>query len=181
MPHGVETSFSRLLRRILSATSSLDLCVFAFSNMDLCRAVLALHSRRVTIRVLTDKDYTAITGSQIGVLRKAGKRNRSIYFLLLCEVYSMSSCNVTQAVTMTENPYAKKFHRYRPRETYLAPVEILFVKKSHTNQCGIIMDEYHLKYRKDDSGLTQQKVLTPFSLTTSVTLSLSLTGFLSGE
>ncbi|XP_040003115.1 mitochondrial cardiolipin hydrolase isoform X2 [Xiphias gladius] len=72
MPHGVETSFSRLLRRILSATSSLDLCVFAFSNMDLCRAVLALHSRRVTIRVLTDKDYTAITGSQIGVLRKAG-------------------------------------------------------------------------------------------------------------
>ncbi|XP_037620414.1 mitochondrial cardiolipin hydrolase [Sebastes umbrosus] len=72
LPHGVETSFSRFLRRILSTSSSLDLCVFAFSNMDLSRAVLALHSRGVTIRVLTDKDYAAITGSQIGVLRKAG-------------------------------------------------------------------------------------------------------------
>ncbi|KAM9363668.1 mitochondrial cardiolipin hydrolase [Symphorus nematophorus] len=72
LPHGVETSFSRLLRRLLSASSSLDLCVFAFSNMDLCRAVLALHSRGITIRVLSDKDYIAITGSQIGVLRKAG-------------------------------------------------------------------------------------------------------------
>uniref|UniRef100_A0A8D3AV24 Mitochondrial cardiolipin hydrolase n=2 Tax=Scophthalmus maximus TaxID=52904 RepID=A0A8D3AV24_SCOMX len=72
LPHGVETSFSRLLRRILSATSSLDLCVFSFSNMDLRRAVLALQSKGVTIRVLTDKEYAAITGSQIGVLRKAG-------------------------------------------------------------------------------------------------------------
>ncbi|KAM7394109.1 hypothetical protein PAMP_020929 [Pampus punctatissimus] len=72
LPHGVETSFSRLLCHILSASSSLDLCVFAFSNMDLRRAVLALHNRNVTIRVLTDKHYAAITGSQIGVLRKAG-------------------------------------------------------------------------------------------------------------
>ncbi|XP_041790088.1 mitochondrial cardiolipin hydrolase [Chelmon rostratus] len=72
LPHDVETSFSRLLRRILSASSSLDLCVFAFSNMDMSRAIVALHSRGVTIRVISDKDYAAITGSQIGVLRKAG-------------------------------------------------------------------------------------------------------------
>ncbi|XP_072239967.1 mitochondrial cardiolipin hydrolase [Leuresthes tenuis] len=72
LPHGAETSFSRFLRRILSASSSLDLCVFSFSNNDLSRAVLLLHSKGVTIRVLTDKDYSAITGSQIGVLRKAG-------------------------------------------------------------------------------------------------------------
>ncbi|XP_041642190.1 mitochondrial cardiolipin hydrolase [Cheilinus undulatus] len=72
LPHDVETSFSRLLRHILSASSSLDLCVFAFSNMDLGRAILVLHSKGVTIRVLTDKDYAAINGSQIGVLRKAG-------------------------------------------------------------------------------------------------------------
>ncbi|XP_031727916.1 mitochondrial cardiolipin hydrolase isoform X1 [Anarrhichthys ocellatus] len=70
--HGAETSLSRLLRRILSASSSLDLCVFAFSDVNLSRAVLALHARGVTVRVLTDKDYVAITGSQIGVLRKAG-------------------------------------------------------------------------------------------------------------
>ncbi|XP_038569636.1 mitochondrial cardiolipin hydrolase [Micropterus salmoides] len=72
LPHGKETSLSRLLQRILSASFSLDLCVFAFSNINLRRAVLALHSRGVAIRVLTDKDYAAITGSQIGVLRKAG-------------------------------------------------------------------------------------------------------------
>lgn len=76
LPHGVETSFSRLLRHIMSVSSSLDLCVFAFSNMDLCRALLALHQKGVTIRVLADKDYAAITGSQIGVLRKAGRWNR---------------------------------------------------------------------------------------------------------
>ncbi|XP_047434950.1 mitochondrial cardiolipin hydrolase isoform X2 [Mugil cephalus] len=72
LPHGVETSFCRLLRHILSASSSLDLCVFAFSNLDLGRAVLALHSRGITVRILTDKDYSAISGSQIGLLRKAG-------------------------------------------------------------------------------------------------------------
>ncbi|XP_060940874.1 mitochondrial cardiolipin hydrolase [Limanda limanda] len=72
LPHGVETSFSRLLCHILSAKSSLDVCVFCFSNMALCSALLALQSKGVTIQVLTDNDYTAIPGSQIGVLRKAG-------------------------------------------------------------------------------------------------------------
>uniref|UniRef100_A0A3B4BII6 Mitochondrial cardiolipin hydrolase n=1 Tax=Periophthalmus magnuspinnatus TaxID=409849 RepID=A0A3B4BII6_9GOBI len=72
LPHGVDTSFSRLLRHVLSASSSLDLCVFAFSNTDLCRAVLSLRKRGVVIRVLSDKDYIAINGSQIGPLRKAG-------------------------------------------------------------------------------------------------------------
>ncbi|XP_034394751.1 mitochondrial cardiolipin hydrolase [Cyclopterus lumpus] len=72
LPHSVETSLSRLLRRVLSAASSLDLCVFAFSNMNLSRAVLALHARGVVVRILSDRDYVAITGSQIGVLRRAG-------------------------------------------------------------------------------------------------------------
>ncbi|XP_061839761.1 mitochondrial cardiolipin hydrolase isoform X2 [Nerophis lumbriciformis] len=52
LPHGVETSFSRLLRFIL--------------------AVLELHRRRVTVRILVDKHYSVITGSQIGALRNAG-------------------------------------------------------------------------------------------------------------
>ena len=68
----METSLSRLLRHVLSATTTLDLCVFAFSNQELSRAVLTLHRRGLAIRVLTDKDYTLITGSQIGVLRRAG-------------------------------------------------------------------------------------------------------------
>ncbi|XP_061587381.1 mitochondrial cardiolipin hydrolase [Cololabis saira] len=72
LPHGLETSFSRLLRHILSASSSLDLCVFSFSNPHLSRAVLLLHGRGVNVRVLTDKDYAEITGSKIGALRMAG-------------------------------------------------------------------------------------------------------------
>ncbi|RVE76328.1 hypothetical protein OJAV_G00008240 [Oryzias javanicus] len=72
LPHGVETSFSRLLHHLLSASSSLNLCVFSFSEVNLSRALLLLHSRGITIRVLTDKDYSDINGSQIGVLRKAG-------------------------------------------------------------------------------------------------------------
>ncbi|XP_051940656.1 mitochondrial cardiolipin hydrolase [Hippocampus zosterae] len=72
LPHGVETSFTHLLRFILSASSSLDLCLFSFSNMDLCRAVLYLYRRKITVRVLVDKEYSVITGSQVGALRKAG-------------------------------------------------------------------------------------------------------------
>ncbi|XP_061088300.1 mitochondrial cardiolipin hydrolase isoform X1 [Conger conger] len=72
LPHGLETSFSRLLRHLLSARASLDLCVFAFSSQELSRAVLLLQARGVTVRVVTDKDYMRITGSQIGTLRNAG-------------------------------------------------------------------------------------------------------------
>ncbi|KAI7810812.1 mitochondrial cardiolipin hydrolase [Triplophysa rosa] len=72
LPHGKETSFSRLLRHLLSARASLDLCVFSFSHMELCRTILLLHERGVTVRVVTDRDYMTITGSQIGTLRRAG-------------------------------------------------------------------------------------------------------------
>ncbi|XP_049576248.1 mitochondrial cardiolipin hydrolase isoform X1 [Syngnathus scovelli] len=72
LPHGVETSFTRLLRIILSASSSLDLCLFSFSNMELSRAVLYLYKRNITIRVLVDKTYSIMTGSQVGALRRGG-------------------------------------------------------------------------------------------------------------
>lgn len=91
LPHGVETAFSRLLRHILSASSTLDLCVFAFSNVILSRAVLTLHKRGVTVRVLSDKDYAAITGSQIGLLRRAGKERQSAPLQIIVR-FSFSSC-----------------------------------------------------------------------------------------
>ncbi|XP_036381468.1 mitochondrial cardiolipin hydrolase [Megalops cyprinoides] len=72
LPHGLETPFTRLLQHLLSASVSLDLCVFAFSSQELSRAVLLLQGRGVAVRVITDKDYMVITGSQIGTLRKAG-------------------------------------------------------------------------------------------------------------
>ncbi|XP_051560736.1 mitochondrial cardiolipin hydrolase isoform X2 [Myxocyprinus asiaticus] len=72
LPHGTETSFSRLLGHLLSACVSLDLCLFSFSHVELSRVVLHLHNRGVTVRVVTDRDYMAIIGSQIGTLRRAG-------------------------------------------------------------------------------------------------------------
>ncbi|XP_066518104.1 mitochondrial cardiolipin hydrolase isoform X2 [Hoplias malabaricus] len=72
LPHGVDSSFSRLLEHLLSTSVSLDLCVFSFSHADLSRAVLLLHRRGVMVRVVTDRDYMSITGSQIGSLRRAG-------------------------------------------------------------------------------------------------------------
>ncbi|XP_026158757.1 mitochondrial cardiolipin hydrolase [Mastacembelus armatus] len=133
LPHDVETSFSRLLRHILSASSSLDLCLFAFSNMDLCSAVLALHSKGIIIRVLADSDYAAITGSQIGVLRKAGicvrcdlssvcmhhkfavvddrlLLNGSLNWTLKAVQSNMENVVVTEVPDLVQ-PFVKEFHR----------------------------------------------------------------------
>lgn len=71
LPHS-ESSLSRLLRALLDARVSLELCLFAFSNPQLGRAVQLLHQRGVRVRVVTDCDYMALNGSQIGLLRKAG-------------------------------------------------------------------------------------------------------------
>ncbi|XP_034987493.1 mitochondrial cardiolipin hydrolase [Zootoca vivipara] len=71
LPHG-ESALGRLLALLLSARRSLDLCVFAFSNPQLGRAVGLLHQRGVHVRVVTDTDYMALKGSRIGELRRAG-------------------------------------------------------------------------------------------------------------
>ncbi|XP_049632909.1 mitochondrial cardiolipin hydrolase [Suncus etruscus] len=71
LPHG-ESSLSRLLRALLEAKATLELCLFAFSSPQLGRAVQLLHQRGVRVRVITDCDYMALNGSQIGLLRKAG-------------------------------------------------------------------------------------------------------------
>ncbi|XP_042294529.1 mitochondrial cardiolipin hydrolase [Sceloporus undulatus] len=71
LPHR-ESALSRLLARLLSARRSLELCVFAFSSPQLRRAVILLHRRGVRVRVVTDTDYMALNGSQIGLLRLAG-------------------------------------------------------------------------------------------------------------
>ncbi|NXO02522.1 PLD6 hydrolase, partial [Rhinopomastus cyanomelas] len=67
-----DCALSRLLRRLLSARRSLDVCVFTFSSPQLGRAVRLLHGRGVRVRVVTDSQYMAVRGSQIGFLRLAG-------------------------------------------------------------------------------------------------------------
>uniref|UniRef100_A0A6I8P4L8 Mitochondrial cardiolipin hydrolase n=1 Tax=Ornithorhynchus anatinus TaxID=9258 RepID=A0A6I8P4L8_ORNAN len=71
LAHG-DSALSRLMAYLLSARSSLELCLFAFSSPQLGRAVQLLHQRGVRVRVVTDCDYMALNGSQIGRLRKAG-------------------------------------------------------------------------------------------------------------
>lgn len=78
LTHGKKTSMYHLLRHILSASSSLDVCIFAFTNTDLSRAVLALRSRGVAIRVLVEEKNVSMCGSQIPVLLGAGKRTNPI-------------------------------------------------------------------------------------------------------
>ncbi|XP_070334517.1 mitochondrial cardiolipin hydrolase isoform X2 [Odocoileus virginianus] len=73
LPHG-ESSLSRLLSALLAARASLELCLFAFSSPQLGRAVQLLHQRGVRVRVVTDCDYMALNGSQIGLLRKAAAK-----------------------------------------------------------------------------------------------------------
>ncbi|OXB68753.1 hypothetical protein ASZ78_002168 [Callipepla squamata] len=67
-----DCSFSRLLRLLLSARRSLELCLFSFSSPELGRAVAVLHRRGVRVRVVTDAQYMALRGSQIGALRMLG-------------------------------------------------------------------------------------------------------------
>ncbi|NXT32228.1 PLD6 hydrolase, partial [Pelecanoides urinatrix] len=71
LPRG-DCSLSRLLRRLLSARRSLELCLFAFCSPQLGRAVQLLHRRGVRVRVVTDAQYMTLRGSQIGLLRHAG-------------------------------------------------------------------------------------------------------------
>ncbi|NP_001091258.1 mitochondrial cardiolipin hydrolase [Xenopus laevis] len=71
LPH-TDSAFSRLLVQLLGAQRSLELCVFTFSSPSLARALLILHRRDVRVRVITDNDYMAAPGSQIGPLRSAG-------------------------------------------------------------------------------------------------------------
>ncbi|NXE50651.1 PLD6 hydrolase, partial [Casuarius casuarius] len=71
LPHG-DCPLSHLLRRLLSARRSLELCLFAFCSPQLGRAVQLLHRRGVRVRVVTDAQYMALNGSQIGLLRRAG-------------------------------------------------------------------------------------------------------------
>ncbi|XP_067859083.1 mitochondrial cardiolipin hydrolase isoform X1 [Heptranchias perlo] len=67
-----ESALSSLARLLLSARRSLDVCVFTISSLELSGSVLAVHGRGVRVRVVTDSDYMALAGSQVGTFRKAG-------------------------------------------------------------------------------------------------------------
>ncbi|NXH13467.1 PLD6 hydrolase, partial [Bucco capensis] len=68
----LDCSLTRLLRRLLSARCSLELCLFAISSPQLGSAIRILHNRGVRVRLVTDARNMALRGSQIALLRQAG-------------------------------------------------------------------------------------------------------------
>ncbi|KAK2571618.1 Mitochondrial cardiolipin hydrolase [Acropora cervicornis] len=67
-----ETSLSKLIRVLLGAKESLDVCVFTINCRELADAVVLLHKNGVVVRVLTDDEQMGTTGSQIEKFRREG-------------------------------------------------------------------------------------------------------------
>jgi hypothetical protein len=67
--------FSRRLIQLLEeATSSLDICVFFITCRDLAEAIIRVHRKGVSVRVIADADMADGCDTQIPVLRKCGKQ-----------------------------------------------------------------------------------------------------------
>ena len=67
-----ETSLSKLIRVLLGAKESLDVCVFTINCRELADAVVLLHKSGVVVRVLTDDEQMGTIGSQIEKFRREG-------------------------------------------------------------------------------------------------------------
>ena len=67
-----ETSLSKLVRVLLEAKQSLDVCVFTINCRELADVVVQLHNDGVVVRVLTDDEQMGSTGSQIEKFRREG-------------------------------------------------------------------------------------------------------------
>lgn len=67
-----ETSLSKLVRVLLEAKQSLDVCVFTINCRELADATIQLHKSGVVVRVLTDDEQMGSTGSQIEKFRREG-------------------------------------------------------------------------------------------------------------
>ena len=67
-----ETSLSKLVRVLLEAKESLDVCVFTINCRELADATVQLHKSGVVVRVLTDDEQMGSTGSQIEKFRREG-------------------------------------------------------------------------------------------------------------
>lgn len=68
----METSLSKLVRVLLEAKQSLDVCVFTINCRELADATVQLHKSGVVVRVLTDDEQMGSTGSQIEKFRREG-------------------------------------------------------------------------------------------------------------
>nr|AWH61374.1 putative zucchini [Actinia equina] len=71
-----DTSLSKLIKTIMEAKSTLDVCVFTINCHELANAVVELHKKGVVVRILTDDEQMGSSGSQIQKFREQGIRVR---------------------------------------------------------------------------------------------------------
>ncbi|XP_052069010.1 uncharacterized protein LOC127708201 [Mytilus californianus] len=67
-----ENSLSKLFTYLMSARTSIDICVFVITCSDLAELLIKSHKKGVVVRVVTDNEQVDVPGSQIWKLRKAG-------------------------------------------------------------------------------------------------------------
>ena len=49
-------NIKKMVKYISMARTSIDLCIFSFTNDDLANEVIAAHERGVTVRIITDDE-----------------------------------------------------------------------------------------------------------------------------
>ncbi len=67
-----KTSLGELLDFLNNATSSLDICVFTISCHELANAALKLHETGIAVRIITNEEHEALSGSQIERFQREG-------------------------------------------------------------------------------------------------------------
>lgn len=66
------SSMIKFLNYLASATKSVDLCIYVFTQVTMAEILLDLHERNVRVRIITDGSEDEADGSQTEKLRKAG-------------------------------------------------------------------------------------------------------------
>ena len=136
-----KTSLSELLEYLKEAKISIDICMFTISCHELANAAVELHKLGIIVRIITNEEHEALTGSQIERFHREGIRvrhDKSSFFMHHKFVIVDSGTLVTgsfnwtrQAVTgnrenvlVTNNPdivqpYMKEFEKlwnaYQPK------------------------------------------------------------------
>lgn len=67
-----DSSLLKLLYRLRSAKHTLDLCLYFITCHEFTKVILECQNKGVKVRLIVDESMVGISGSQVGVLRKAG-------------------------------------------------------------------------------------------------------------
>ena len=57
-------NIKKMVNYIAKAKSSIDLCIFSFTNDDLANEILAAHKRGVAVRIITDDEAMKGKGAE---------------------------------------------------------------------------------------------------------------------